>query len=103
MSKKVAKNTSLCDCNGGAHLNACAPAATPALQSCKTQVVEVEVTRIVEGTPQTIIVTQAPPTPAMVELPDSIVVGILEPLTGRATRLWRRGQDRYRDCRQAYQ
>jgi branched-chain amino acid transport system substrate-binding protein len=83
MSKKVAKTLAFAIVMGALILNACAPAATPA-PAVTTQIVEVEVTRIVQGTPETIIITQEPQVteaPA-VELPESIVVGILEPLTG---------------------
>jgi branched-chain amino acid transport system substrate-binding protein len=59
---------------GSLVLNACAPAATTV---ATPQIVEV--TRIVEGTPQTIVVTAEP---KKVELPATVVVGILEPLTG---------------------
>ena len=81
MSKKVVKTLAFVIVLGALLLNACAPAATPA-PVVSTQIVQIEVTRVVAGTPETIIVTAPPPEPVKVELPDKIVVGILEPLTG---------------------
>lgn len=58
-------------------LSACGPAATPEAPTAEIR----EVTRIVAGTPETIVVTAEPQMPEVV-LPETIVVGILEPLTG---------------------
>jgi branched-chain amino acid transport system substrate-binding protein len=81
MSNKLIKTLAFALLLGALLLNACAPAATPA--PATPQIVEVEVTRVVAGTPETIIVTVEPePEVVKVELPDKVVVGILEPLTG---------------------
>jgi branched-chain amino acid transport system substrate-binding protein len=79
MYKKIAKTLTFVIVLGALVLNACAPAAAPVVVT--TQVVQVEVTRVVQGTPQTVFVTAAPEV-KKVQLPDKIVVGILEPLTG---------------------
>jgi branched-chain amino acid transport system substrate-binding protein len=80
MSKKITKTLLFTLVLGALILNACAPAATPA-PVVEPQVVEV--TRIVQGTPETIIVTvEAEPVVETVELPEKVIVGILEPLTG---------------------
>lgn len=81
MFRKPVKTLAFVIVLGALLLNACAPAATPA-SVVSTQIVQVEVTRVVAGTPETIVVTAQPPEPVKVELPDSIVVGILQPLTG---------------------
>ncbi len=81
MFKKPMKTLAFAIVLGALLLNACTPAATPT-PAVSTQIVQVEVTRVVAGTPETIIVTAQPPEPVKVELPDSIVIGILQPLTG---------------------
>jgi len=63
--------------------------ASMGLVGCQPQVVEVtkevqvEVTRVVEGEVQTVVITATPEAPKGVELPKSIVIGVLEPLTGQ--------------------
>jgi branched-chain amino acid transport system substrate-binding protein len=64
---------------GSFALSACAPAAAPTPQVIEKQV---EVTRIVEGQPQTVVITATPEPVKKVELPKEIVVGVVQPLTG---------------------
>ncbi len=78
MYKKTIKTLAFVIVLGALLLNACAPAATPAPPP-EPQIVEV--TRVVAGTPETIIITVEPETPKAV-LPEKVIVGILEPLTG---------------------
>jgi len=56
-------------------LSACAPAATPTAQV-------IEKTVIVQGQPQTVVVTATPLPKEKVVLPKEIVVGVVQPLTG---------------------
>lgn len=67
---KTVKNIVICIVIAMFLFTACAPAAEPQI---------VEVTRMVAGTPETIEVTAQP---EAVALPESVIVGILEPLTG---------------------